>query len=237
VIFHKNQKYFSIRFAHKFPCFDPYLLYGQIFIHTGGKSMKKTVLALISCTAAVLLLGGCGSAAGATSQLPDAQEESEQVQDFPGTGDEEILIDREDPTIEVTAEEFQDRQGYTFNVPDGAEDVIYLIDTESNCGSMTFTLDGVGWTAVEIQRDVEIPLSHPYYPEGSTEQNCDFINDPAMKVHGADGEAYGYYEKVSEDWEYYYYSADWYLANEGYSIALFCYSDAPIDSMPVEVFP
>ena len=58
-----------------------------------------------------------------------------------------------------------------------------------------------------------------------------------MKVHGADPKAvYGYYEKVSEDYEYYHYDANWYLDNEGYSISLACYSDAPIDSMPVEVF-
>ena len=205
--------------------------------------MKKTALALITVSAAATLLAGCGSSSGARgsysgaiSSLPDAQEVSEQIQDFLGTGDEELLIARKDPTIEVTAEEFQDRQGYTFNIPDGAHDIYYYIDTDSNLGSMQFELDGVSWIASEIQRDVEIPLSHPDYPEGSTEMNCDFINDPAMKVHGADGEAYGYYEKVSEDWEYYYYSADWYLANEGYSISLYCYSDAPIDSMPVEVF-
>ena len=66
--------------------------------------MKKTALALITVSAAATLLAGCGSASGATSSLPDAQEVSEQIQDLLGTGDEELLIARKDPTIEVTAE-------------------------------------------------------------------------------------------------------------------------------------
>ena len=206
--------------------------------------MKKTVLALIIGTTAVTLLAGCGSETviqngghtRKTSQVSDTNEDIEDDQDIPNANGEEILIARKDPTIEVNAEEFQDMLGYSFFVPDRAQNIYYYIDTDSDVGKMQFELDGVCWTAAALKRDINIPLSHPYFPEGSTELNCDFINDTAMKVHGASGEAYGYYEKVSKDWEYYYYSAGWYLDKEGYSISLDCYADSPIDSMPVEVF-
>ena len=220
--------------------------------------MKKTALALITCTAAVTLLAGCGSAsggavsrgsvtgssssgatgnrAGVTAQLPDAEKVIEHFQEVLSPN-KEVLVDRPDPTIYVTDQEFQASMGYSFNVPDGAVDVYYTLDTDDpTFGMMGFTLDGVYWKASIIQRDVYLYLCHPYLGDGETEVSCDFIDDPAMKVHGVDPEVKGLYIKYDEDWEQYAYSASWYLDSEGYSIALDCYSEAPIDSMPVEVF-
>ena len=232
--------------------------------------MKKTALALITCTAAVALLAGCGSTVaadggdtgrdvrtdadggtggdvgtdtdgdnGAVSQVTDSQADPEALKDFPANDGEEILIERPDPTITVTAEEFQDMMGYSFIVPDGAKDIYYYIDTESKVGKMQFDLDGVFWTAQMLQRDVYIRLDRPHVDDCGIEITCDFKDDPAaLQVHGVDPEGVnGYHMKYSEDWEQYIYSANWFLEDEGYSISLGCYSDTRIDSMPVEVFP
>ena len=220
--------------------------------------MKKTTLVLITCTAAVMLLAGCGSAsggavsrgsgagssshgttgssAGAAAKLPDPKKVIEHFGEVLSPN-KEILVDRPDPTIYVTDQEFQNRMGYSFTVPDGAVDVYYTLDTDdSTVGTMGFTLDGVYWKASIIQRDVYLYLCHPYLGDGETEVSCDFKDDPAMKVHGVDPEVKGLYIKYDENWEQYAYSASWYLDGEGYSISLDCYSEAPIDFMPVEVF-
>ncbi len=206
--------------------------------------MKKRVFALITCTATMALLAGCGSSSGASggsSQMSDIVDKAvEDIQEVVTDPDEKVLIDRENPEIEVTAEEFQDfqnRQGFSFNIPDGAGNFYYVINTDSpEVGKMQFDLDGITWTATEYQIDYK-PYINYYFPNDAKELRCDFITDPSMKVHGVDGEGYGYYEKISDEYEYYYYSVYWYLEKEGYAISLNCYADAPIDSMPVEVFP
>ena len=126
-------------------------------------------------------------------------------------------------------------QGYSFNVPDGAENVYYTIDTESNFGTVRFTLDGVEWSASEIHLP-GFDLCHPSLGNGEIEVSCDFKDDPAMKVHGVAPTAKGIYIKYDDNSERYAYSACWNLDDEEYSISLDCYSEAPIDSMPVEVF-
>ena len=195
--------------------------------------MRKKALALITCTATVALLAGCGTEA--IVQNGDPAGQSLQISDADEDVDEKILVARADPTIEVSAEEFQNMQGYSFNVPDGAENVYYTIDTESNFGTVRFTLDGVEWSASEIHLP-GFDLCHPSLGNGEIEVSCDFKDDPAMKVHGVAPTAKGIYIKYDDNSERYAYSACWNLDDEEYSISLDCYSEAPIDSMPVEVF-
>ena len=211
--------------------------------------MKKTALVLITCITAVTLFTGCGDEAvvqnsGRSRVRSKAADTEERIEDYivedteedQGDADEEkILIARQDPTIDVTAEEFQNRLNYSFNVPDGAEDVYYTIDTDSNVGTVSFTLDDIYWKASMIQRDT-ICFDHHYIPDEATEISCNFENDPAMKVHGAAPGISGYYFKYSDGSVQYVYTANWFLESEGFSLSLDCYADAPIDSMPVEVF-
>lgn len=236
---------------------------GHKIIHTGEGFMYKMILAFITCTTAFTLLAGCGSAAGTggegsgvTAKSGDTKEVTEDitvdikddiaediteditevVADYQDTDGEMVLIDRPDPTIEVSAEEFQDRMGYSFCVPDGAQDVYYFINTDTNVGMMDFTLDGVTCIAQVLQRDIYIRLDHPYIDDSGVEISCGFENDPAMKVHGADPEIKAYRVRYSDDRIEYIYSANWFLDQEAYSISLRCHADAPIDSMPVEIF-
>ena len=212
--------------------------------------MKKTALMLISYITAVTLFTGCGDEVDVEngghsrvrSQPADTEEKIEDYivedmdddPDLPET-DEKILIARQDPTIYVSAEEFQDMLNYSFNVPDDAQDIYYTIDTDSNAGTVGFTLDGIYWKASMIQRDT-ICFDHHYIPDEATEISCDFENDPALKVHGAAPGISGYYLKYSDGSVQYVYTANWFLESEGFSLSLDCYADAPIDSMPVEVF-
>ena len=73
--------------------------------------MKKRVCALITCTATMALLAGCGSSSGASggsSQMSDIVDKAvEDIQEVVTDPDEKVLIDRPNPEIEVTAEEFQ----------------------------------------------------------------------------------------------------------------------------------
>ncbi|MBO4415584.1 MAG: hypothetical protein J5824_06340 [Lachnospiraceae bacterium] len=212
--------------------------------------MKKTALAFITCIAAVTLFTGCGDEvivqnsgrSHVRSQPADTEEkiedyiieDMEEDPDLPDT-DEKILVARQDPTIDVTAEEFQNRLNYSFNVPDGAQEVYYTIDTDSNVGTVSFILDGNYWKAGMIRRDT-ICFDHHYIPDEATVISCDFENDPSMKVHGAAPGISGYYLKYNDGSVQYVYTANWFLENEGLSLSLDCYADAPIDSMPVEVF-
>ena len=211
--------------------------------------MKRTILVLITCIAAVTLFTGCGDEAVVQNSGPSrvrskAADTEERIEDYivedtkedqSDADEEKILIARQDPTIDVTAEEFQNRLNYSFNVPDGAEDVYYTIDTDSNVGTVSFTLNGIYWKASMIQRDT-ICFDHHYIPDEATEISCNFENDPALKVHGAAPSISGYYFKYNDGSVQYVYTANWFLESEGFSLSLDCYADAPIDSMPVEVF-
>jgi len=149
----------------------------------------------------------------------------------------EILVQRADPEIEVTAEAFADMMGFTFSVPDDAKDVTYIIDTDTGRGTMGFYLGDVLWNARVMRHDTYLNIEGDYVDDSMEEIRCDFASDPAMTVRGVDPTyVKGYRIKYSEDWEAYMYKALWFLEDEGYIISLANYSETPVDSMPVEVF-
>ncbi len=63
---------------------------------------------------------------------------------------ETVLTARPPTERYVTAEEFEEEMGYCLNIPEGAEEVSYMIENSVPpypVGVVGFVLDGVGWRA------------------------------------------------------------------------------------------
>lgn len=186
--------------------------------------MKGKIITLLSALS--LMLTGCASGnANITSSSPEIEVTSGNAN-----------ITRDSPEIEVTAEKFQEETGFLFSVPEGAEDVTYIIDTETKRALMGFVLNGVLWNAMVKRSDAFEDIVNLYVRDNWEEIGCDFDSDQIMKVHGADPDVKCYRIHYADNSEAYRFSAMWFLEDEGFMISLGSYSEKLVHTMPVEVF-
>lgn len=193
--------------------------------------MRGKIIALSAVF--ILMLTGCASKNEDMLQQPNPETNVTEEQQTDIT----ILIDtRDDPSIEVSAEEFQKEMGYSFSVPQGAQEVTYVIDTEQHRGYMGFYLDGVLWNARVKRADAFTDIVNTYIDDYVEEIGSELDSEQILQVHGADPEIHYYRYKYDNKTLSYDLTAMWYLEKEGFMVALTSYSETPIHTMPVEVF-
>ena len=148
----------------------------------------------------------------------------------------ERLVQRPNPEIEVSAGEFESELGFHLSIPEGAGEVTYTIDTESKRGLAAFYQDGVLWNALVMRSDVSIDFINYYDDDNVDEVDIDFDSNQVLKVRGADPVLKYYRMRYSDNSEAYMLTAQWFLEDEGFMVALKNYSEEPVHTMPVEVF-
>ena len=85
------------------------------------------------------------------------------------------------PWTEVTEEEFAEKLGLYFAVPEGAENVVFRVLESEGLGEMLFTLDGMDYTArVKAAPEFE-DISGMYY---------EWDNETDIEVNGRAGKEY-----------------------------------------------
>ncbi|MDO4982451.1 MAG: hypothetical protein Q4E35_02720 [Eubacteriales bacterium] len=116
--------------------------------------------------------------------------------------DEAKPIGMPNPMTEVTAQELLDKQGFTFELPEGAEDVHYFtIDGEQVISQMTFVLDGkkvccrIMPDGIPENREVK-DISGMYYDWKVTENGKVFYNDAVFRLNEGEQGWVGWYDYV-----------------------------------------
>lgn len=148
----------------------------------------------------------------------------------------EILVQRESPVKEVTAEEFEKEYGFGLSVPAGAECVIYEIDTESHRGTMSFKLNGAIWSARALKTDVFKDIVSFGVDDITVETVGVLDSDQIMRVRGVEPDAKFYRTNYTDGSKAYKSTAMWFLEDKGMVITLESFSEKPVYKMPVEVF-
>ena len=169
-----------------------------------------------------------------TAQLSEPDPEPPSEEDDKVT----VIYDRPDPEIEVSAEEFEEymkKLGYSLCVPDGAEKVTYITDTDYPAARMDFYLNGVEWSAGVRKVDKTFYAPHPYVDEYMTAIDCDLESGQVMNVHGVEGDIWYYKISFSDGAaDRYKLETEWYLQEDGLAVGLTGWSDEPIHKIPVE---
>lgn len=147
----------------------------------------------------------------------------------------ERLVQRDSPEKEVSAEEFKKEYGFCLSVPKGAEDVIYVIDTETLRGTMSFKLNDSYWSARVLKTNTFID-EHYYVDETMEEIDSIFADNQDIKVCGVEPEVKSYRVHYADNSGAYKSTATWFLKDKGLWISLDSYSEKRPDTMPVEVF-
>ena len=148
----------------------------------------------------------------------------------------ERLIDKPDPEVEVTAEEFEKEYGFSPSIPEGVEEVQYVIDTDTHRGFVGFYEGDVLWNIKVLKTDEFKDIATPYSYEGTTEIDCFIDSNQDLTVQGVEPQLTCYRNQYSEDNEDYMAVAMWFLEDDGLMISLQSLSDEPVHTMPVEVF-
>ena len=162
----------------------------------------------------------------------DMQEAEPQV--------EAALIEdgtRDNPEKPVSAEDFMNEYGSIVTVPDDITVLEYKINPEIQRGYMAFYKDDVLWNAYVKPVNIWPEVYGVYVDKYMEEIDCELDDGQITEVHGITPELHYYrmqYDNGSEAYELY---AEWLLADEGFQIALKSYSETPIHTIPVEIFP
>lgn len=143
----------------------------------------------------------------------------------------------------VTAEEFEKEMGYSFNIPDGVEEIDYVIDTSTSntVGFVGFYLDGVLWNAKVTQTDRSYYRDDLFEPYKIDFEELEFKpeNSQSIKVHGEEPDVLKYYlikyhsDTINDNYDF---NAYWFLEDEGLELILQSIYEEPIHKVPVEVF-
>ena len=143
----------------------------------------------------------------------------------------------------VTAEEFEKEMGYSFNIPDGVEEIDYVIDTSTinPVGFVGFYLDGVLWNAKVMQTDRSYYRDDLFEPYKIDFDELEFKpeNGQIIKVHSAEPDVLKYYlikyhsDTIKDNYDF---NAYWFFEDEGLELILQSISEEPINKVPVEVF-
>ena len=153
------------------------------------------------------------------------------------------ITERPSPERYVTAEEFEKEMGYSFNIPDGAEEVAYRIDTSTSdpVGFVGFYLDGVLWNAKVMHTDRSYYRDDLFEPYKIDFDELDFKseNGQVIKVHGVEPDVLRYFlihynsDTIKDTYDL---NAYWFLEDEGLELIMQSTSEEPIHKVPVEVF-
>ena len=101
---------------------------------------------------------------------------------------EETLIGMPNPWISVSAEELTDTLGLAFSVPEGAENIAYRILEAEQMAEMTFSLDGMDYTA-RIKPAAEFEdISGMYFDWETPNEDSTVAGIPAWEARANDGD-------------------------------------------------
>ena len=170
---------------------------------------------------------------GAGADPPESEPDNQGVQNEPPENEQGT---RENPEIEITAEEFMEKFGSVITVPEGIEILEYRIDTETERGYMAFYKDEVLWNVYVKPDNIYPEVYRVNVDEDMEETDCELSPGQVTKVHGIEPELHYYRSRYEDGSESYRLFAKWTLEEEGYELWLICYSETPIHTIPVEVF-
>ena len=195
----------------------------------------KEFIAFIS---ALIMMTGCASG----NPVTEAEQGNELIE---ALGLEDYIVttitEREPPEHHVTAEEFEKEMGFCFNIPEGVEEVDYVIDTDGPVGFAGFYWDGVLWNAKATHSDRSYYRDDLFEPYKSDYDELDFKPEGGqpVKVHGTEPDVVKYYlrhyhsDTIKDTYEF---NAYWYFEDEGLELIMQSLSEEPISKVPVEVF-
>lgn len=199
--------------------------------------MKKFI-ALLS---ALIMMTGCT----AENAVPEAAEQGNGLMEAinPENYIVTTITAREPPEHHVTAEEFEKEMGFGFNIPEGVEEVEYVIDTSTfePVGFAGFYWDGVLWNAKATHSDRSDYRDDLFEPYKSDYDELTFKPEGGqpVKVHGTEPDVVKYYlrhyhsDTIKDTYEF---NAYWYFEDEGLELIMQSLSEEPINKVPVEVF-
>ena len=164
--------------------------------------MKKKLLVymLAGVMATSMALVGCGSKDNKTAPEGQTSSAAQETTDKPAQETETAPSDTEavdggsanaiNPWVESSAEEIQDVLGIMIAEPEGAEDIMYLLNESLKLEEMRFTLDGSEYTA-RVQDDgaTEInDISGYYYEWKNIDDKATVSGLPAEIKMATDGD-------------------------------------------------
>lgn len=189
---------------------------------------------------ALIMLTGCASGnPAAESERGNALIEAVDPENYIVT----TITEREPPEHHVTAEEFEKEMGFSFNIPDGVEEVDYVIDTSmfEPVGFVGFYWDGVLWNAKVMRTDRSYYRDDLFAPYKIDFDELDFKpeNGQVIKVHGAEPDVLRYFlihynsDTIKDTYDF---NAYWFLEDDRLELIIQSISEEPIHKVPVEVF-
>ena len=193
---------------------------------------------LISLLSTLIMMTSCSA--------KDAATEAAEKGDLPiGADPRDYIVttitERRPPEEHVTAEEFEKEMGFRFNIPEGVEDVEYVIDTDGPVGFAGFYWDGVLWNAKAWHTDRSHYRDDLFEPYKSDYDELEFKPEGGqpVKVHGAEPDVVRYYlrhyhsDTIKDTYEF---KAYWYFEDEGLELIMQSLSEEPITKVPAGVF-
>lgn len=148
----------------------------------------------------------------------------------------ERLVQRPNPETQVSAEEFEKEYGFSLFVPEGAEDVSYVIDMESHRGTMNFKLNDTYWSARVMRADDFKSFNNFYVDDSQEEIDSLFDSNQDIRVLGVEPVIRYFRIHYVDNSEAYSSEAMWFLEDKRLMIGLDCFSEKQVHKMPVEVF-
>lgn len=131
------------------------------------------------------------------------------------------------PWVEVKAEDMQEKIGFTFGVPSGAENVIYLWCESIGYAEMQFDLDGTHWNARTAKTAAFEDISGMYY---DWTPGC-YGKGDEIDLYGITGT-----QRMVKTEDGVAESALWYQENTGFMFSLSCVADDIVDFPAEDVF-
>lgn len=201
------------------------------------KGKKRAIPIVISVLSLCLFIVSAVISRSAENLIMhQAGTDPEEVVQAVESGDEYILIDREDPEKEITEEEFMNEFGALVSIPEDIEILGYMKDTDMQRGSVFFKKDGLQWDAYVKPVNNCLKINNIYVDENMHEIDCEFDDGQITTVDGVEPELYYYKTLYADGSEAYDFLATWDLEDKGYQIALRSFSETPIHTLPVEIF-
>ncbi len=206
------------------------LRFVRIIYYNGGVQMMRKKVKVILLTLLMCGVAACGNKDGNAVESGVTPDKEEDMQDVAPE------IERDDPEVEVTEEDFMKEFGSVISVPDDIQILEYRIDSETRRGYMAFYKDDVLWNVYVKPVNNWPEVYRIYVDDNMTEIDPELAPGTVTKVHDTDPELHYYRIQYDENSGAYELFAKWILEDEGFQIALTSLSETPIETMPVEIF-
>ncbi len=184
----------------------------------------------------------------AEESVNSVTEAAEPINPVTGAEEDEnietVLTARPPTERYVTAEEFEEEMGYCLIIPEGAEEVSYMIENSVPpypVGVVGFVLDGVGWKATVSRTDNPFYMDNMFEPYKMDFDELFFVPEDGqtITVHGARPDALRYFllhfhsDTIKDIYDF---NAYWYMEDEGLELTMEGGSEESIHKVPVEIF-